>query len=232
MHSLSLSLSLSVFSLSTISTFVDRIFEDSFSSDYDLKSITSKAIYTAAPVSVDSLSPSSKHVKPLPAESSSSTQSLVLVDSQENGIRLVHTHGVRGGSLSEQLISCGGALKQIEFLEPCVNLEDLDISMLELRFKDEDGEGEGWATVWLRLGRRQYKWLRLATMIKMRVMTGGCWKGNKIENDGSNGGRKISFAAPVTHLVHKREAVLVDGGESDEPDVRNRRGVGRDTTTI
>ncbi|XLR35415.1 hypothetical protein HN51_044767 [Arachis hypogaea] len=54
---------------STITTSVDRAFEDSSSSDYDLKSITGKAIYTIA--TADSLSISSKRVKPSPTESSS-----------------------------------------------------------------------------------------------------------------------------------------------------------------
>ncbi|XP_015960785.1 DELLA protein GAIP-B-like [Arachis duranensis] len=75
---------------STITTSVNKAFEDSSSFDYYLKPIAGKAIYTIT-VTTDSLSPSSKRVKPSPVESSSLTQPLVLVDLQKNGIRLVYT---------------------------------------------------------------------------------------------------------------------------------------------
>ncbi|KAL1328492.1 hypothetical protein HN51_038332 [Arachis hypogaea] len=102
---------------STITTSVDRAFEDSSSSDYDLKAIAGKAIYTTAAATADSLSPSSKRVKPSPAESSSSTRPLVLVDSQENGIRLVHTLMACAEAVHQNNLSLAEALvKQIGFL--------------------------------------------------------------------------------------------------------------------
>ncbi|RYR40189.1 hypothetical protein Ahy_A09g045893 [Arachis hypogaea] len=84
-------------------------FEDSFFSDYDLKSIAGKAIYTVTAATTNFLSPSSKRVKPSPAESSS-TQPFILVDSQWNPI-CSHTHGVCEGSPLEQLTSCEGTHK-------------------------------------------------------------------------------------------------------------------------
>ncbi|MED6159392.1 hypothetical protein PIB30_041960 [Stylosanthes scabra] len=102
---------------STITTSMDRAFEDSSSSDYDLKAIAAKAIYTTASASADSLSPSSKRVKPSPAESSSSTRPLVLVDSQENGIRLVHTLMACAEAVHQNNLPLAEALvKQIGFL--------------------------------------------------------------------------------------------------------------------
>ena len=101
---------------STITTSIDKAFEDSSSSDYDLKAIPGKAIYTTT-AATDSLSPSSKRVKPSPAESSSSTRPLVLVDSQENGIRLVHTLMACAEAVHQNNLPIAEALvKQIGFL--------------------------------------------------------------------------------------------------------------------
>lgn len=95
------------------------------SSDYDLKAIPGKAIYNNTPnntAEADTLthSSSSKRLKPNPNPSvtvSSSTRPLVLVDSQENGIRLVHTLLACAEAVDQNNLSVAEALlHQIGFL--------------------------------------------------------------------------------------------------------------------
>lgn len=98
------------------------------SSDYDLKAIPGKAIYNNTPnnnnnAESDSLTlthSSSKRSKPNPNPSvtvSSSTRPLVLVDSQENGIRLVHTLLACAEAVNQNNLSVAEALlHQIGFL--------------------------------------------------------------------------------------------------------------------
>ncbi|CAL5338946.1 unnamed protein product [Camellia sinensis] len=97
-----------------------RIFQDSFSDDYDLKAIAGKAVYPEIQQPNKRLKPSSASSSstvssipvgiwtlplplPLPDNDSStaSTRPLILVDSQENGIRLVHA-----------LMACAEAIQQ------------------------------------------------------------------------------------------------------------------------
>ncbi|XP_023521151.1 DELLA protein GAIP-B [Cucurbita pepo subsp. pepo] len=80
------------------------IFEESSSSDYDLKAITSSAIYS--PRENKRLKPSSESDPDLFSTSAigasdSATRPIVLVDSQENGIQLVHA-----------LMACAEAVQQ------------------------------------------------------------------------------------------------------------------------
>ncbi|TKY59798.1 DELLA protein RGA2 [Spatholobus suberectus] len=84
--------------------------KDSASSDYDLKVIPGKAIYggtaTDAPV------PNPKRLKP-----SESTRAVVVLDSQENGIRLVHSLMACAEAVENNNLAVAEALvKQIGFL--------------------------------------------------------------------------------------------------------------------
>ncbi|KAL7181302.1 hypothetical protein ACSBR1_040224 [Camellia fascicularis] len=102
-----------------------RIFQDS-SSDYDLKAIPGKAVYSQ-------IQPPNKRFKPSSPSSSSSvtssmplgmwaesiepTRPMVLVDSQENGIRLVHTLMACAEAVQQDNVKLAEALvKQIGFL--------------------------------------------------------------------------------------------------------------------
>ncbi|XP_028767149.1 DELLA protein GAIP-B-like [Neltuma alba] len=114
------------------------IFEDASSSDYDLKAIAGKAIYSSQTQTqhqqqLESPSRESKRLKPSssafnPALFSSSplgsytlpnesTRPVVLVDSQENGIRLVHALMACADAVHQNNFSLAEALvKQIGFL--------------------------------------------------------------------------------------------------------------------
>ncbi|XP_020222700.1 DELLA protein GAI1 [Cajanus cajan] len=84
--------------------------KDSASSDYDLKAIPGKAIY--APTPLPQQPNPSKRLKP-----SESTRALLLVDSQENGIRLVHTMMACAEAVGTNNLAVAEALvKQIGFL--------------------------------------------------------------------------------------------------------------------
>lgn len=100
------------------------IFEDS-ASDYDLKAIPGKAVYPQ----IDPPSPPpSKRLKPSESAASSSSssaicesmepaRSVVLVDSQENGIKLVHTLMACAEAVQQDNLKLAEALvKQIGFL--------------------------------------------------------------------------------------------------------------------
>ncbi|GMN38505.1 hypothetical protein TIFTF001_007743 [Ficus carica] len=104
-------------------------FEDplSSSSDYDLKAIPGKAIYSHQTPNLDS--PSSretKRLKPSPPSANNdvvstaatdSTRPIVLVDSQENGIRLVHALMACAEAVQSNNLSLAEALvKQINYL--------------------------------------------------------------------------------------------------------------------
>nr|ALG02537.1 DELLA protein GAIP-B [Hevea brasiliensis] len=122
----------------------DVVFEDSSSSDYDLKAIPGKSVF-AQPHLIDSSSSSSRdpkrlksattdHLYPAAAAASSSstigagaagsfgvstesTRPVVLVDSQENGIRLVHLLMACAEAVQENNLTVAEALvKQIGFL--------------------------------------------------------------------------------------------------------------------
>ncbi|KAJ9153081.1 hypothetical protein P3X46_026565 [Hevea brasiliensis] len=122
----------------------DVVFEDSSSSDYDLKAIPGKSVF-AQPHQIDSSSSSSRdpkrlksattdHLYPAAAAASSSstigagaagsfgvstesTRPVVLVDSQENGIRLVHLLMACAEAVQENNLTVAEALvKQIGFL--------------------------------------------------------------------------------------------------------------------
>ncbi|KAJ1430592.1 Transcriptional factor DELLA, N-terminal [Sesbania bispinosa] len=83
----------------------------SSSSDYDLKAIPGKAIYASGP---ESESPSNKRTKTTTAES---TRSVVVVDSQENGIRLVHSLMACAEAVEQNKLGVAEALvKQIGYL--------------------------------------------------------------------------------------------------------------------
>nr|AZL47125.1 DNA binding transcription factor protein [Panax ginseng] len=105
------------------------IFDDSSSSDYDLKAIPGKAVY---PTTIQSpLPPPNKKLKitisaapsvwPTPAQSQlqpkEHSQSVVLVDSQENGVRLVHTLMACAEAVQHDNLKLAEVLvKQIAFL--------------------------------------------------------------------------------------------------------------------
>ncbi|KAF7808678.1 DELLA protein GAIP-B-like [Senna tora] len=111
------------------------IFEDSSSSDYDLKAIPGKAIYSTQ-TQHHLESPSSRETKRLKPSSSAfnpalysssptslgssfteSTRPVVLVDSQENGIRLVHALMACAEAVHQNNFTLAEALvKQIGFL--------------------------------------------------------------------------------------------------------------------
>ncbi|KAG2701481.1 hypothetical protein I3760_06G046900 [Carya illinoinensis] len=118
-----------------------RVFEDSSSSDYDLKAIPGKAMYSQPQSRTAQIeSPSSrdaKRLKPSSASSSNpdvlfprsssmgggftvpteSTRPVVLGDSQENGIRLVHALVACAEAVQQNNLSLAEALiKQIGFL--------------------------------------------------------------------------------------------------------------------
>ncbi|PSR88147.1 DELLA protein [Actinidia chinensis var. chinensis] len=92
----------------------DSFFEDS-KSEYDLKAIPGKALYPQIP-------PPNKRLKPTSASPSSSlsidsARPVVLVDSQENGIRLVHTLMACAEAVQSDDAKLAEALvKQIGFL--------------------------------------------------------------------------------------------------------------------
>ncbi|XP_054809324.1 DELLA protein GAIP-B [Prosopis cineraria] len=114
------------------------IFEDASSSDYDLKAIPGQAIYNSQtqaqhPQQLESPSRESKRLKPsstvfnpalfLPSSLGSftltneSTRPVVLVDSQENGIRLVHALMACADAVHQNNFALAEALvKQIGFL--------------------------------------------------------------------------------------------------------------------
>ncbi|KAK7359484.1 hypothetical protein VNO77_01444 [Canavalia gladiata] len=90
---------------------VDKAFEDSSSSDYDLKAIPGKAVYGYGS-STDSSAPNPKRLK-----STQSTRAVVVVDSQENGIRLVHSLMACAEAVEKNNLPVAEALvKQIGFL--------------------------------------------------------------------------------------------------------------------
>ena len=92
----------------------DSFFEDS-NSEYDLKAIPGKALYPQIP-------PPNKRLKPTTASPSSSlsidsVRPMVLVDSQENGVRLVHTLMACAEAVQRDDAKLAEALvKQIGFL--------------------------------------------------------------------------------------------------------------------
>ncbi|XP_027340877.1 DELLA protein GAI1-like [Abrus precatorius] len=91
----------------------NRPFEDSSSSDYDLKVIPGKAIYaSSSTASTDSPAPNPKRLK-----TTESTRAVVVVDSQENGIRLVHSITACAEAVEKNNLAVAEALvKQIGFL--------------------------------------------------------------------------------------------------------------------
>ncbi|KAI4313763.1 hypothetical protein L6164_026718 [Bauhinia variegata] len=108
-------------------------FEDASSSDYDLKAIPGKAIYSQTQTQTQHLeSPSSRDSKRLKSSNpelvppssvgafgmpSESTRQVVLVDSQENGIRLVHALMACAEAVQQNNFNIAQALvKQIGFL--------------------------------------------------------------------------------------------------------------------
>ncbi|KAL7240211.1 hypothetical protein ACSBR2_005972 [Camellia fascicularis] len=111
-----------------------RIFQDSSSSDYDLKAIAGKAVYPEIQQPNKRLKPSSASSSstvssipvgiwtlplPLPDNDSStaSTRPLILVDSQEIGIRLVHALMACAKAIQQDNLKLAEALvKQIGFL--------------------------------------------------------------------------------------------------------------------
>ncbi|KAF3432159.1 hypothetical protein FNV43_RR26898 [Rhamnella rubrinervis] len=112
------------------------VFEDASSSDYDLKAIPGKAIYGKTQLeSSSSTNRESKRLKPTPASNSAelftttssivpfnnvaaeSTRPVVLVDSQENGIKLVHALMACAEAVQQNNLSLAEALvKQIGYL--------------------------------------------------------------------------------------------------------------------
>ncbi|GFY96390.1 GRAS family transcription factor family protein [Actinidia rufa] len=92
----------------------DSFFEES-NSEYDLKAIPGKALYPQFP-------PPNKRLKPTSASPSSSlsidsVRPMVLVDSQENGVRLVHTLMACAEAVQRDDAKLAEALvKQIDFL--------------------------------------------------------------------------------------------------------------------
>ncbi|KAF5748028.1 GRAS family transcription factor family protein [Tripterygium wilfordii] len=108
----------------------NRAFEESSSSDYDLQAIPGKAIYTQ--IQFDSSSRDHKRLKTSSGSSSEmfqtpsvgsysvaadSTRQVVLVDSQENGIRLVHALMACAEAVQENNLNLAEALvKQIRYL--------------------------------------------------------------------------------------------------------------------
>lgn len=115
---------------STMTTSIDfsshqRLIDGSCTSDYDLKAIPGKAMYnnnTAATNSSSSSSSSSsrdqKRLKTSPdMYPPESTRSVVLADSQENGIRLVHALMACAEAVQQHNLSLAEAfVKQIRFL--------------------------------------------------------------------------------------------------------------------
>ncbi|KAF5450373.1 hypothetical protein F2P56_030731 [Juglans regia] len=118
----------------------NRVFEESSSSDYDLKAIPGKAMYSQ-PQSQIEYSPSSRDSKRLKSSSASgsnpdisfsgssttvgggftvsteSTRPVVLIDSQENGIRLVHALMACAEAVQQNSLGLAEALvKQIGYL--------------------------------------------------------------------------------------------------------------------
>ncbi|KAF5750147.1 GRAS family transcription factor family protein [Tripterygium wilfordii] len=112
----------------------NRVFEESSSSDYDLQAIPGKAIYTQtqAQTQFESSSRDHKRLKTSSGSSSEmlqtpsvgsysvpseSTRPIVLVDSQENGIRLVHALLACAEAVQENNLNLAEALvKQIGYL--------------------------------------------------------------------------------------------------------------------
>ncbi|KAK7319140.1 hypothetical protein RJT34_03858 [Clitoria ternatea] len=90
----------------------DKRFQDSSVNDYDLKAIPGKAIYSSSSAVVDSPPPNPKRFK-----STDSTRPVVIVDSQENGIRLVHCLMACAEAVEKNNLPVAEALvKQIGFL--------------------------------------------------------------------------------------------------------------------
>ncbi|KAM6562077.1 hypothetical protein CsatB_022075 [Cannabis sativa] len=103
------------------------VFEDSSSSDYDLKAIPGKAIYSnQTHFETTSSSRESKRLKPssetytndvVSNQNDNSTRSVILVDSQENGIRLVHALMACAEAVQQNNFNIADALvKQINYL--------------------------------------------------------------------------------------------------------------------
>ncbi|KAM6589168.1 hypothetical protein CsatA_011773 [Cannabis sativa] len=103
------------------------VFEDSSSSDYDLKAIPGKAIYSnQTHFETTSSSRESKRLKPssetytndvVSNQTDNSTRSVILVDSQENGIRLVHALMACAEAVQQNNFNIADALvKQINYL--------------------------------------------------------------------------------------------------------------------
>ncbi|KAJ7954256.1 GAI-like DELLA protein [Quillaja saponaria] len=122
----------------------NMVFEDSSSSEYDLKAIPGKAIYSqiqqiesstsretkrlklSSGCNPESLSPSSIGAFGVPTES---TRPVVLVDSQENGIRLVHGLMACAEAVQHNNFNLAEALvKQIGFLAVS------QVDMLQMHF--------------------------------------------------------------------------------------------------
>ncbi|XP_023550748.1 DELLA protein GAIP [Cucurbita pepo subsp. pepo] len=96
-----------------------RIFEESSSSEYDLKAITDSAIYSPRESKRLKASESDTDVFSTSAigASNSATRPVVLVDSQENGIQLVHALMVCAEAVQQNNLNLAEALvKRIDYL--------------------------------------------------------------------------------------------------------------------